>query len=382
MLSPATTARHDATPAQRTGRGMSRLWVPMVVAVALGLSAGASTGEDQEAPGGSATRDAFYYNRLIGRGINLGNALEARQEGQWGFVLREEYFSLIRDAGFDSVRIPVRWSAWAEERFPYTIDESFFERIDWAISKALEHGLVVIVDIHHYNELMEDPGNHKARFLALWKQIAERYRDRPDRLYFEILNEPQGHLSGGLWNVYLREALEVIRRTNPQRPVVIGAADYSQISHLDELQLPEDDRNLIVAFHYYEPFKFTHQGTPWSADSWPWLGTRWQGTPAEREAIVADFDRAAEWARKNGRPLTLGEFGSYRRANAEDRARWTAFVRETAEERGMSWSYWEFAAGFGAYDPQAKQWTTGLLAALVPDARHSARADGDQGQTE
>lgn len=360
---------------------MRRSWLFLVAALVLGLSATAST-EERPDPSASETRDGFYYNRLIGRGVNLGNALEARQEGQWGFVLKEEYFSIIREAGFDSVRIPVRWSAWADERFPYSIDESFFERIDWAISHALEHGLVAIINIHHYHELMKDPGSQKERFLALWKQIAERYQDRPDRLYFEILNEPQEHLSPGLWNVYLREALEVIRHTNPDRAVVVGSANYSQIGDFDELELPKDDRNLIVAFHYYEPFQFTHQGAPWSVDSWPWLGTTWQGTPEERQAIVADFDRAAEWGRRNHRPITLGEFGSYRRAGAEDRVRWTAFVRETAEERQISWSYWEFAAGFGVYDPQARQWTPELLAALVPDAQQSARADEDDASTE
>ena len=354
----------------------------VLAAVALGgafLAAGgpASRASDEqraESPEDGVVRDGFHYNRLIGRGINLGNALEARREGSWGVFLRAEYFQLIRKAGFDSIRLPVRWSSRAGERFPYAIDESFFERVDWAIDQALEQGLVVIVNVHHYEELMNDPGSHKERFLALWRQIAERYHDRPDRLYFEILNEPHNHLSAGLWNVYLKEALGVIRSSNPRRAVVVGSAHWNQISRLDALELPADDRNLIAAFHYYEPFEFTHQGADWLVESWPWLGTTWEGTPAEREAVVADLERAAEWGRRENRPLTLGEFGAYRRAGLADRARWTAFVRQTAEERGISWSYWEFGAGFGLYDIDAGRWKQDLLAALLPQGRHSARA--------
>ncbi len=82
--------------------------------------------------GAAEPKDAFDYNRLLGRGMNLGNALEAPNEGEWGLTLKEDYFEAIRRAGFDSVRIPIRWSAHAGAYAPYTIDERFFSRVDWA----------------------------------------------------------------------------------------------------------------------------------------------------------------------------------------------------------------------------------------------------------
>src|SRR4051812_1424479 len=81
----------------------------------------------------AAPHDASEINRKIGRGINLGNALEAPKEGEWGLTLEEGYFEAIKKAGFDSVRIPIRWSAHAKAESPYTIDPRFFERIDWAV---------------------------------------------------------------------------------------------------------------------------------------------------------------------------------------------------------------------------------------------------------
>jgi endoglucanase len=94
--------------------------------------------------------DAFEQNKRLGRGVNLGNALEAPMEGEWGVALKEEYFSLIKSAGFDSVRIPIRWSAHASQTPPYTIDTAFFKRIDWAIDQALENNLQLVIDMEQY----------------------------------------------------------------------------------------------------------------------------------------------------------------------------------------------------------------------------------------
>jgi endoglucanase len=62
----------------------------------------------------------------------------------------------------------------------------------------------------------------------------------------------------------------------------------------------------------------------------------------------------------------MGEFGSYSKADQDSRLKWTAFVRNEAEKRGFSWSYWEFGSGFGIYDRDKKQWKNELVKALIP----------------
>ncbi len=126
-------------------------------------------------------KNVFEMHKSLGRGINLGNALEAPKEGQWGVVLKEEYFKLIKEAGFDSVRIPIRWSAHALTEKPYTIEQNFFERVDWAVKNALFRGLFVIINMHNYDEIYENPKEHSERFLALWQQIAEHYSNCPEQ---------------------------------------------------------------------------------------------------------------------------------------------------------------------------------------------------------
>jgi endoglucanase len=309
---------------------------------------------------------AFEINQKLGRGVNLGNALEAPNEGEWGVTLQEEYFQLIADQGFDSVRIPIRWSTHAAAEAPYTIDPAFFARIDWAVDNALSRGLAVVINFHHYEEIFRDPAGHEARFLALWAQVAEHYQDAPPELVFEILNEPHDALTSELWNELLVKALAVIRATNPSRAVMLGPGEWNNLYALAGLQLPEADRNLIVTFHYYLPFEFTHQGAEWAPGSEAWLGTTWEGAPDQQGAIQSEFGLVADWAAQHNRPIYLGEFGAYNKAKMDSRARWTAFVARTAEEYGFSWGYWEFCAGFGIYEPGLKIWMNPLLEALLP----------------
>ena len=125
--------------------------------------------------------------RRLGRGISFGNALDALREGDAGFRLRERYFAEVRDAGFDTVRLPVKWSAHAAESLPYTISPALFERVDWAVGEALSQGLNIVLNVHHYDELNDAPLEQRPRFLGLWEQIAARYAGWPGRLYFELL---------------------------------------------------------------------------------------------------------------------------------------------------------------------------------------------------
>lgn len=311
-----------------------------------------------------ADPDAFAYNRLLGRGINVGNALDAPKEGDWGVTLKADYFQAIKDAGFNSVRIPIRWSAHAQPEPPYTIDPGFFERVDWAIDQALSRNLFAVISTFHYWEMDKDPVKHAPRLEALWRQIAVRYQDRPQTLLFELLNEPSDQLTDERWGEIFPLLLQAIRESNPNRVVIIGPAYWNSLDHLPLLQLPQNDRRLIVTFHYYAPLQFTHQGADWIANSEPWRGTKW-GTDQERDNLRKDFEKAAIWARQSERPIYLGEFGAYQQADMELRALWTHAVASEAEKRGFSWSYWEFCSGFGAYDPVANIWRQPLLRALL-----------------
>lgn len=297
-------------------------------------------------------------------GINLGNALDAPSPGEWGVVIKPEYFDVIRAAGFDSVRLPVRFSAHALQTPPYTLDAEFLSQVDEIINKGLSAGLTVILDLHHFDEIMVNPASQSERFLAIWGQLAAHYHDAPSNLYFELLNEPNQNLDPATWNKLAKEAIQIIRTSNPDRKILVGGSSFNSIEALNGLQLPADE-NLIATFHFYEPIEFTHQGAAWVNGAGQWIGTKWQGTPNEKQAIIEQLDRAASWSEEHQIPLILGEFGSIATADAASRQRWTELVMREAEKRNIGWMYWEFCSEFRVYDCQLDAWDETILNALI-----------------
>lgn len=322
------------------------------------------TSEDQKEPALTAPR-----HEGLDRGVNLGNALEAPIEGSWGVILEEDYFQKIKDAGFDFVRIPIRWSAHSQTEAPYTIDEQFFKRVDWAIDQCLSRELAAIINIHHFDEFMQNAEGNKERLFALWEQIAKRYAKKTNKLYFELLNEPTNVISAELWNQLSSELIKIIRKTNPKRYIVVGGVNWNNINSLHSLVLPKNDNYIIATFHYYNPFQFTHQGAEWAQGSSAWLGTPWIGNRIDKLLVKGELHTAVEWAVKNNVPLLMGEFGAYNKAEMAYRERWTRFLAREAEKRNISWAYWEFCSGFGVYDSSAGSYRTELLRALIPDSK-------------
>ncbi|HXD10786.1 MAG TPA: glycoside hydrolase family 5 protein [Anaerolineales bacterium] len=303
------------------------------------------------------------------RGVNMGNMLEAPNEGDWGLTVQEEYFDLIKDAGFDFVRLPVNWKAhttrsgYDDFDVGYTIDPAFFARVDEIVGWVLKRNLVIIIDLHNYESLMSEPNSEQ--FWFLWRQIAEHYKDYPQQVVFELLNEPHDKINAAMWNVYVEYALQEIRETNPTRDVVIGPVEWNAYNWVNTLDVAGDS-HVIVTFHYYEPFQFTHQGAEWVDGSDAWLGKIWPDNEERKREIIRDFDLVADWSQRHNVRILLGEFGAYSKAPQDSRVRWTEFVRGEAEAHGFAWAYWEFGAGFGVYDPIVKVWRADLLKALIP----------------
>lgn len=307
--------------------------------------------------------DPFVQNQKLGRGVNIiGYDPLWRSRDQAHFKVA--YFRMLKDGGFNNVRINLHPFRRMDQSNDYALPGSWWETLDWAITNALESSLMPILDLHEFTAFGNDPEANKPKFLAFWRQVSERFRNAPDSVVFEILNEPNKKLTPEAWNQYCHEALAIIRKTNPTRTVIIGPAGWNGIGELAGLKLPEDDRNIIVTVHYYSPMDFTHQGASWAgrADK---LGVEWKGTDAEKAAVEKDFAKAQIWAKEHNRPLFLGEFGVYDKAPMESRVRYLSFVVGTAQKLGWSWAYWQFDSDFVLYDVENDKWIEAVRDALV-----------------
>ncbi|MBW6537059.1 MAG: cellulase family glycosylhydrolase [Mariniphaga sp.] len=312
-------------------------------------------------------KKAFEINEKLGRGINYGNMFEAPSETAWGNQWKPEYAGIIAELGFNHVRIPIRWEPTDRSLAtpPYTIYSSFLNRIKQVVDSALNNGLYAIINMHHHEALYENPEAQKDRFVAQWKQISEFFKDYPDSLLFELMNEPNGNLTPEKWNTFIPDVLAEIRQENPNRIVVIGTAEWGGLGGLPYLELPNDE-NIILTVHYYNPFQFTHQGAEWSGEqSQEWLGTEWLDTETEREVMRQEFAPLKAYETQHNVPVHIGEFGAYSKADMKSRARWTTFLSRYLEELGWSWAYWEFSAGFGIYNPSNKTFYQDLVDALL-----------------
>ena len=312
---------------------------------------------------GSKTVDAFEQNEKLGRGVNIlgyDPIWDSFEKARF----KEHHFKLIREAGFNTVRINLHPFRHMDST-TFELREDWWKVLDWAVENALANDLMVILDMHEYYAMADDPVSRKDMWLAFWKQVAERYQDSSDDVLFELLNEPNGKLNSELWNDFLLEGLAVVRNSNPHRTVIIGPAQYNQINQLDSLILPEKDRNIIVTIHYYSPMDFTHQGASWAGRA-DLRDVRWLGTAEEKQAIMDDFAKAQNWSKKHNRPLFLGEFGVYDKADMESRTKYLSFVTRTVENLGWSWAYWQFDSDFILYDIDNEHWIEPVLKALIP----------------
>ena len=321
-------------------------------------------------PGASAV--AMSTAAALGRGVNFGNMLEAPTEGAWGLAVTDDFIEKAASAGFKSIRLPVRWSNHASAQPPFTIDPAFMTHVDSIIGKLLAKGPVVVLNMHHYRQLdgdKLDAGEYPVadaavdvRFIMLWEQIAAHFQARDQRLIFELYNEPHGRLNGEPWNVLAARALGVVRKTNPARAVIIGPTSWNSAGDLRLLHVP-NDANLIVTVHNYAPFTFTHQGAEWVTPVLP-VGVTCCNASQVAE-MTAPLDVAKTWSSTAHYPVYVGEFGAYSKADEASRIDFNRTMRDAIESRGMTWGYWEFASGFGVYDPETLTFRAALLASLL-----------------
>ncbi|MEC3917532.1 glycoside hydrolase family 5 protein [Nocardia sp. CDC160] len=310
-------------------------------------------------------------NRLLARTINIGLDLGADIEQGWTLPVGEHELDLCREAGFTAVRLGVCWAAHTGPGFQ--IDATALERVATLAEQATERGLALVLTNFLDPELMADPPKYLDRLLSITEQVTTRFAAHPESILLEPLAEPREALDA-LWNDYIARLLTVLRKVDPHRAVIVGPGAYNNARTLPQLELPTADRDLIVTVHQYWPITFTMQGEEWLGttpfgDPKSWLGNTWDGTPDQRAELTAGFDGIAAWAAAADRPIFLGEFGTSVHADNASRARWTAFNRLLAEERGFSWGAWSFGPTFALYNAQSGGWNKPLLTALTGDAQ-------------
>ncbi|ESQ82748.1 hypothetical protein AEAC466_16545 [Asticcacaulis sp. AC466] len=332
------------------------------MAVALALATGASSAAGQSKP--FVDISAADQVAAMGPGVNIIGYDPYWQDGGKGNY-KEAHFKAIHDAGFKTIRVVLY--TFKHMGPDGRLAPVWLKKLDWVVEMGKKYNLTVILDEHDFDACSKDANICGANLRNVWSQLATRYANEPNSVIFELLNEPHDTLNGAAWNALFPQVLAVVRASNPTRNVIIGPTHWNSRNDLDDLKLPEADRHIIVTFHYYDPFRFTHQGASWAPPEITALRDIPFGTPAEIAQIGKDFDAVKAWSVKHDRPILLGEFGAYDKAAMADRVVWTNAVARAAEAHGFAFAYWQFSSDFIVYDFKKQQWVKPILNALIPN---------------
>lgn len=306
----------------------------------------------------------------VAAGLPVGSCINAGNHLDWGDenspdrkVLEESDFRNMRAAGFQTVRITANWFTHSASTPPHAVDKIWMTRVSKVVDQALGAGLNVILDSHNFELVHKDPEAASPWLAAVWEQIGRNFADRPvGHLWFEIENEPHDKLTNANLMQTLNPALAAIRRSNPDRPVIIGGDGWSSVDSLATLELPADP-NVYPTFHYYEPFDFTHQGASWVAPNIPPLGRKY-GSAADHARLAVDVKKVQSYIARTGRIPFMGENGAYESAPLDQRIAYHQAVSNAFQPTGIGRCVWAYTNTFPFYDHKKGEWTPGLLGAI------------------
>jgi endoglucanase len=261
------------------------------------------------------------------------------------------------------------------DKSPFAVNPVFMARVDQVAGWAIDAGLTVVINAHHENWIRTLTGSAMTaqlpRFEALWTQIAQHFAGWPPQLVFEILNEPQppaGSSTGGMSNADLKvlnqDILNIIRKYDPTRVVIVGADQYNSLFSLvsGTFNLPVDSAlggpYLIATFHNYNPWSFAGQ----SSGTW--------GSADDIASMTGQLAVAATWGEQNHVPIYMGEYGvilQYQglKTDAASRLAWYTQVTKIARADGISMALWDDFGDFKLYDRSHRTFDSEILKAVL-----------------
>ncbi|MFG3342886.1 cellulase family glycosylhydrolase [Glycomyces sp. NPDC048151] len=313
-------------------------------------------------------------------GWNLGNSLDAvgEDETAWGNPrITPELLDAVRAQGFNSIRIPVTWSAHQAESGDYAIDADYMARVQEVVDLALDDGFYVLINIHHdsWQWVNQMPTQHDqvlARYNAAWTQIAAAFADAPERLVFENLNEPQfadvSEEEGDVLLDELNDSFHQIVRGSGGRnadrllviPTLHTSSDQARLDATAKSIADLDDPMIAATVHYYGfwPFSVNVAGYTTFDDE----------VKADLEAV---FDRVKATFTDKGVPVILGEWGLLgfdKHVGVVEQGEKLKFFEHLgyyAEQTGLTTMWWDNGQHF---DREAFTWQDPDLFAHVESA--------------
>ena len=327
--------------------------------------------------------ETVFRHFEIKKGTNLAHWLSQssrRGEERREFITRSD-LEYISSLGFDHVRIPIdEEQMWDEAGNRET---EAFALLDSALQWCYDNNLRAIVDLHilrshHFNAeekpLWTEPAEQD-EFLDLWRDLSDHLKKWPEGMVaYELMNEPVAD-DPELWNDLVAKAVEAIRELEPSRKIVIGSNRFQSVHTFDDLTIPEADTNIVLSYHFYEPFLLTHYQASWTfldeyqgpvhypgaiitEEEWQQLGenykerfTNLSGKEFNQQVMAEMMQQPFNKADQTGLSLFCGEFGVIEAAPREDMLQWYRDVIAIFNAHDVAYANWNYKSdNFGLVD--------------------------------
>ncbi len=337
---------------------------------------------------GKTFESANALTAKMGVGWNLGNSLDAigsydvSSETAWGNVkTTEKLIATVKKAGFNTVRIPVTWGSHMNANG--TVSEAWLDRVQEVVDYAYNNDMYIILNVHHDNTTFPlDKASEKEttkKYKALWKQIAERFKDYDEKLIFEGRNEPRTEGSAAEWTGGTKAEWEVLNRmykafvstvragggNNKTRFLMIApyAATSTSYQAMTALEIPDDDR-IIISVHSYAPGNLALYGD---------VNFKTFNEDGKKE-IDWVFDNINKVYISKGIPVIMGECGVTNRNNDAERIKAYKYFLAAAKKYGIPCVVWDnggTGAGnekFGLINRTTYEWYFPDIVKAITDA--------------
>lgn len=351
----------------------------------------------------SAQVTAKEWNRDI-VGWNLGNQFECSAPGQdgesmaignpdgadkaeiaWGNpVVTKKTIKAVKDAGFNAIRIPVRWQCHINNDKAMVISKTWMARIKEVIDWSLAQNLKVIINVHHEKWLESLPyyknqEENNRKLALLWMNIANELKEYDERLAFAGTNEVH---EPGKWgaptaenlavqNSYNQTFVDIVRATggnNEKRHLMVQTYVCNPEFGINngDFIVPKDlegngNNYLSVEFHYYNPYDYCGEC------KYYWWGEAFKSqgeiSPSTEKTLTDFFDKVVNTWSAQGLGICIGEWGvtdHYKGSEVDKMHENVTYYCKTfvdeARKRGFSTFIWDnnhFGNGpemFGIFD--------------------------------
>ena len=210
------------------------------------------------------------------RGISFGNQVWGDVEIPSGHH-NEQDFKRVQAMGMNTIRFYMNYKTFEDDATPYTYKQTGWDWIDQNIAWAKKYNIHLILNIHvpqggfqsqcKGDALWTTPANQD-RLVALWKAIADRYKNEPIIAGYDLLNEPTPSVTVANWKNLAQRMIDTIRTIDKnhlliaERAIALGCKYDFNDGNNNFQPLKED--NLMYTIHMYDPYEYTHQLQSWA----------------------------------------------------------------------------------------------------------------------